>query len=309
MPFSAHPKLNARGHLWNFGVMGKTLIAYRVKPDGTPGQLQIAPLPVASAMVHDAAITERYLVIPLPPLRIDIAGVQGGSSFADAIRWAADEPLRWLVAPKDDIAQQRIFETPAQMVFHVGNAHETRDGHIELSYVGAPSGAFLLDEAAALMRGDVSVSLAQPRTMRVRLDLAQGSATRDAFDDVSEFPRVDPRFVGMRARYLVSPAHWRDYPGRPRLWFHGVQLRDMDTGKVQRFDYGRDAIAEEHVIVARPGTARELDGWIIGTTYDVRLQATRVNVFDALRVGAGPIAVAELPYGLPLGFHGSFAPA
>lgn len=145
--------------------------------------------------------------------------------------------------------------------------------------------------------------------MRVTLDLAGRDAKVHAFGDTTEFPRIDPRCVGTPARYLVSPAHWREHPGRPPLWFHGVQVRDMQTGSVRRFDYGRDAIAEEHIVIARPGSGRELDGWIVGTTCDTRAQATRVNVFDAHRIDAGPIAVAELPYGLPLGFHGNFTAA
>jgi len=31
--------------------------------------------------------------------------------------------------------------------------------------------------------------------------------------------------------------------------------------------------------------------------------------FDAMKLAAGPLAVARLPYPLPLGLHGSFVPA
>jgi carotenoid cleavage dioxygenase len=69
------------------------------------------------------------------------------------------------------------------------------------------------------------------------------------------------------------------------------------------------AVAEEHIVVPKPGKTGELDAWLLGTTYDARRQATVLNVLDAAHVEDGPIAQAVLPYTLPLGFHGNFTAA
>ena len=123
--------------------------------------------------------------------------------------------------------------------------------------------------------------------------------------DVSEeFPRLDPRFIGGDARFVVTPASWR--LGFTRNGFHGLQVRDVKSGKTSRFDYGDDFTVEEHVVVARPGGSREFDGWIVGTAFDANSQRTCVSVFDAANIGNGPMARAWLPYWLPLGFHGNF---
>ena len=91
--------------------------------------------------------------------------------------------------------------------------------------------------------------------------------------------------------------------------FHGVQLRDLQTGKVDRFDYGERMVVEEHIVVPKPRGSGELDAWLVGTTFDAKRKVTIVNVLDARHVSDGPIAQAALPYWLPLGFHGNFSAA
>ena len=86
-------------------------------------------------------------------------------------------------------------------------------------------------------------------------------------------------------------------------------MRDLHTGRVDRFDYGERTVVEEHILVPRPGASGERDAWLVGTTFDAARQVTSVNVLDARRVADGPIARATLPYWLPLGFHGSFSAA
>jgi carotenoid cleavage dioxygenase len=91
--------------------------------------------------------------------------------------------------------------------------------------------------------------------------------------------------------------------------FQGVQLLDIETGRARRHDYGDHAVAEEHILVPKPGKTGERDAWLLGTTFDSRRQATVLNVLDAAHVEDGPIAQAVLPYTLPLGLHGNFTAA
>jgi all-trans-8'-apo-beta-carotenal 15,15'-oxygenase len=78
---------------------------------------------------------------------------------------------------------------------------------------------------------------------------------------------------------------------------------------VRRFDYGPQAVAEEHLWIPKPGGRGELDAWLVGTTYDAARGATVLNLLDAAAIEDGPLAQAVLPYTLPLGFHGHFQAA
>jgi all-trans-8'-apo-beta-carotenal 15,15'-oxygenase len=106
----------------------------------------------------------------------------------------------------------------------------------------------------------------------------------------------------------VTPTSWRTRKDAEN-GFHALQVRNVESGKTTRYDYGDDFIVEEHVVVARPGSSKELDGWILGTAFNAKRQQTCVNVFDATNIAKGPIARAWLPYWLPLGFHGNFTHA
>ncbi len=304
VPFSAHPKVDAAGQLWNIGTAGAALVVWHIDPAGALVNVQLGPSPYPGGMVHDMAVTARHLVVPLPPVSLNFGQPTDGGPRRFAMK--VGEPLRVLVMEKADISKRRVFELPPQMVFHVGNAHETADGHIVLSYVGAPDASFVDQGAVAVMSGRPQ-PVSPSRTCVARFDMASGHAQVEALDDLVEFPRIDPRRIGLPARWLLSGAAWN--AGRGASLLHGLQLRDLQTGRVRRYDYGDQAVVEEHVMVPRPGRSGELDAWLLGTTFDARRQATVLNLLDAAHIEDGPIAQATLPYVLPLGFHGNFTPA
>lgn len=305
VPFSAHPKVDAQGHLWNIGTFGPSIVLWHIDPQGRLVDVQVGESPYPGGMVHDMAVTERHVVVPLPPVSFRIERpVEGPRRFA----LEAGQPLRILVAEKADLARRRVFELPAEMVFHVGNAHEDRLGNIVLSYVGAP-------DAWSLDQGAVAVMSARPargsvaRVAIATLDLASGRAqVRAQQVGNAEFPRIDPRLNGLPARGLLMASGWRGDADHQGAFRHGVQWLDTDSGRLDRYDYGEQMIVEEHIVVPRPGGRGERDGWLLGTTYDARRDATVLNLLDAAHIADGPVAQAVLPYRLPLGFHGNWAP-
>ena len=305
VPFSAHPKVDAGGHLWNFGTFEASIVVWHIGPQGRLVSAQVGESPYPGGMVHDMAVTERYLVVPLPPISFDLQRpVAGDGPRRFAMK--AGEPLRVLVMEKADIARRRVFELPPQFVFHVGNAHETGDGHIVLSYAASPDAWFLDQGARDLMAGRVPQQ-GSTGLMIARLNLGKGTVDLQALPGNVEFPRMDPRRIGIEARLLATA--WA--PGHTAHvgLFQGVQLLDIETGRAHRHDYGNMTVAEEHILIPKPGKTGERDAWLLGTTFDSRRQATVLNLLDAAHVEDGPIAQAVLPYMLPLGLHGNFTAA
>ena len=308
IPFSAHPKLDAAGNLWNIGTFADKLVVWHVDAAGRLARVQTGISPYPNGMAHDTAMTAQYIVLPLPPVKMNYGAIARGAPPEQAFVFEKNEPLRILVMRKDDISQRRIFELPAQMLFHVGNAYERPDGSIALTFVSADNDEFLIHGAVALVAGHVQGETGSSMQSAV-LDMKSGRATVEAMPGIVEFPRIDPRRIGVPARFVVAASNWKRHPGRDGGLFHGLQVRDLQTGNVDRFDYGESAVVEEHIVVPKPGATAERDAWLIGTTFDARKKVTRVNVIDAKHVADGPIAQASLPYSLPLGFHGNFTPA
>jgi carotenoid cleavage dioxygenase len=216
MPFSAHPKLDAQGNLWNFGSAGANLVVWHVAASGTLVRAQFGESPYPGGMAHDAAITEHWIVLPLPPVKLNFGeDVAAGKAFVYEPR----EPLRILVMRKDDIQQRRVFELPSQMVFHVGNAHERADGSIALSFVSSATPEFVMHGASMLLGGHPA-AFGGSSTQLAVLDMRSGKAHVEGMRDSVEFPRVHPMRNGLNTRYLLSAATWHT-GGDPALGFHG----------------------------------------------------------------------------------------
>ncbi|MEO8525192.1 MAG: carotenoid oxygenase family protein, partial [Caldimonas sp.] len=196
VPFSAHPKVDAAGHLWNIGSFGDKIVLWHIDPAGHLVDVQVGESPYPNGMAHDVAITAQYIVLPLPPVKMNYAAIARGATPEQAFDFQRREPLRILVMKKDDIRERRVFELPAQMVFHVGNAFERRDGSIALSFVGAADDEFLIHGAVGLVSGHV-VGTPGATMQSAVLDMKTGKVNAETMPGVVEFPRVDPRRIGI----------------------------------------------------------------------------------------------------------------
>ena len=308
-PFTAHPKMEPDGTVWAFGyaLPQGFLLLYRI--DAAGGLAAVGKVPVAPlGMVHDFAVTENHLVFVLPPLVFDRERLAPGSTFLDAHVWRPELGTRVLAVRKDDFGRRRWWQLPAGFAFHLGNAWED-GGTVRFDYCVAPDATELTGTFREIMRG-----VRRPPTEPTRLaqvTLGAGDAVEQRIlDRAAEFPRVAPGVVGRRHRHVYSLAGGlADRPSDAFLGLDRIARWDTETGGADTWTYGPGFIPEEHVFVPRPGAAAEADGWLVGTALDLERGVTRLSVFDAGRIGEGPLAVARLPYPLPLGFHGIFVPA
>ena len=306
MPFSAHPKIEPDGTLWNFGITSSLglLSIYRVKPSGELASATTIKVPDI-AMVHDFAVTEQHLVFLLPPLVFDRDRSEAGETFLDSHVWKPQLGMRVLVLHKDRLEAPQWFELPTGFVFHIGNACEDR-GVIRLDYIRSASAWNATTALKELMRGSYEPH-EHPSVGLVELDLQTGRARQSLLPMVGEFPRVDPRVVGRRYTQVFAAARL-DAGERPG--FDGVMRLDVTSGAREVYRYGADVMVEEHVFVPQPGAGgREGEGWLIGTALDLRRQHMLFSVFDAQHLADGPIAQGELPRVMPLGLHGIFVRA
>ena len=306
VPFTAHPKVEPDGTLWAFGagyLPAERLVLYQVAPDGSlvkAAVVDAGPL----GMVHDFVVTERHLVIVLPPLVFNREAVRDGA-FLDAFAWRPEHGSRALVIAKDDFGSRRWHQLPAGFGFHHGNGWEEAGSEPSGSTTALrPNPTLMTERLRYIMRGEVRPA-APERYSRFTL-YPDGRSDVEATSDWAEFPRVAPAVVGRRNRYVYTLGADQDTDG---LVLHRLEKRDLERGTLDDFDFGSGVIPEEHVFVPWREGGAEDDGWLVGTFLDYERGASGVAVFDARRIGDGPIARASLDYPLPLGFHGQFSPA
>lgn len=301
MPFSAHPKIDPDGTFWNFGTLMGKMVLYHLSAKGDLIKHAVIDAP-AGGMVHDFAVTHKHLVFLLPPIGIDYAAMRNGAAFAQALTWKGNESTKVLIVDRNDFSKRRILEMPSFMVFHFGNAWEA-DNVIRVDFVQSKDMSVMNDWMPRMMRGETVVpDRSNPAFLSI--DLNRGKCELTLRDENCEFPRMDPRFVGLRNRNVYYPV---GTDGRDEgFGFTGLMRIDVESGKVDRFNFREEVALEEHVVVPKPGSSKEGEGWLIGVGFDVARQQSFATVFDALNLAAGPQALVRLPYWTPVCFHGHF---
>jgi len=301
MPFSAHPKIDQKGNVWNFGqsVALQALVLYKISPTGALVETKLIK-DVPGGMIHDFCITDKHLIFMASSFR----AVKHGRNYLEMFAYQKDTPQRVIVLDMDDLDIRKDYELPAGFQFHFGNAYVETSGDIRFTLCRTSEDDFVSHSAKALMRGE----LLEGGTTELN-EVVLGSGGKARMRPVTkklathEFPQFNQNYSGQAARYLYTVG--KTVEGRPGE--SAILRHDLVNGDISLHDYGPSVMAEEHLFVPAPNAASETDGWLIGTTLDFKTKKTRLNVLRADRLNDGPIAVFELPYALPLGFHGAWA--
>lgn len=308
LPFSAHPRIDPNGRIWNFGYLSGSgkLVLYDISKSGNLNRVALVDEP-ESNMVHDFAVTERHLVFILMPFSMDLSNNAGTRAFMERLQWKNDAPVIALVINKENLRVVRRFEIPPFFAFHFGNAWQDGES-IHIQTAQAPAFHSLMKTIVQASTGEaLTADIAEPPAIELTLDLRTGtSRTTKLPVSGADFPRFDQRFTGIRTADLFMLGRSASASDQT-FGFNTVVHVDARTEAVQTFDYGENMLAEEHVFVGN--SARQGDGWLVGTAFDWQAHKTVISVFNARHVQDGPISQAVLPYGLPLGLHGQFVPA
>src|SRR5699024_2046338 len=187
-----HPKtdpttgeLHAIGYFWG----RPELLEYTVW--GTDGRIRRrVDVPVGgNPMVHDCALTERFVVLYDLPVTFDLASAAEGRPFPYV--WDPDHRARIGLLPRAG-GEPIWFEVEPCYVFHSMNAHDDGD-RVVIDAVRHPR-AFDTDRNGP--------NEGAPVLWRWTLDPSDGSVTEQQLDDRPiEFPRVDERLTGASSRY------------------------------------------------------------------------------------------------------------
>jgi all-trans-8'-apo-beta-carotenal 15,15'-oxygenase len=300
-PFSAHPLRDRDGSIWNFGSLdllgGSGLLIWHL--DGQGRLQKIATLKDEQhGYLHSFAMTEHHLVFVLTPYRMT-----EGKAFFERLRFAEDLPCRVAVVAKDALESPRWFDVDFGMVYHFADAFE-RGREIVVRAARHANASAARSPFAAAMRGKAEMADDPVELVELRIDLARSLARWvETGIHGAEFPSFDPRARDSRHSRIYAPLRIK-----PSLAPHANAVAAIDVHRehLSVHCYGDAIMAEEHVFVAKPGSRRAGQGWLLGTLLDPLKGQSGLAVLDAEQVDAGPLAIAWLPYAFPLGFHGAF---
>lgn len=260
-------------------------------------------IPVADApMVHDFALTERYVVLYDLPVTFSMAAAEKGTPLPYA--WNDDHAARIGLLPRDG-GEIVWAEVDPCWVFHTLNAYDDGD-QVVVDVVRYPK-RFV--EARLDLGG-------APTLDRWTIDVPSGKLSETRLDDrAQEFPRMDERRTSLPYRYGYTAAA-RDlvdviYPGDTELEdlpdeaFDNTLIKhDLRAGRQEARQFGRGAFVGEPVFVA--AGEEEDDGYVLAFVNNPARGAADLVILSARDFTGEPVGVVHLPARVPLGFHGSW---
>jgi carotenoid cleavage dioxygenase len=292
--FTAHPKrdpdtgeLHAMVYYWAWDYVQYVVVGNDARVRKTVN----VPVP-GKPMLHDCAITERYVVIFDLPCTFDSQiAMQGGFPYS----WNPDYGARVGLLPREGTAADvRWLEVPLCYVFHPLNAYETADGQVVLDVVRHPK---MFD------RDKLGPNEGAPSLERWLLDPSSGKVRDERIDDRGqELPRHDDRKVGKPYRYGYAIG-FAEGVGLGPIYKHDLAKR---TSLVR--DEGKGRAYLEPVFVPRTPDSDEDDGWILVYLYDAATDGGSVQILHAQDFTGRPLATIHLPQRVPFGFHGNWLP-
>ena len=297
VPFSAHPRFDEHGELWNIGSVPFSqqpqLALFHIGADGGLRKSRVVRLDFPGYM-HDFILTPRYLVA-----LNSSAVISSGRTFVDRFAWQAGQPSQLLVFDRNDFALLATIEVPATFVFHFGNGWERGD---EIGFTACRYADDRVVTAAMrkLAMQECGPYPHQPELVRYSIDLVRRRATVEGFGIDLEFPSFD-----RRSPFLRQPLYGvGGQQSSPSSLASAVVRVDPVSGAEQRYDYGDGTVVEEPLYV--PGSNGD---YLVHTLLDYRRQRSGLAILRADSLADGPVAMALSERLLPLGFHGCFRPA
>ena len=301
---SAHPKVDDRTGELLFFTYSKQEPYLRygvVNADNDVLHLTDVPLP-GPRLPHDMAFTRNYVILNDFPLFWDPELLKSGIHLPGFHR---DMPSRFAVVPRYGGADIRWFEADPTFVLHFTNAYEDGDEVVlDGFFEGDPNPS---DDAS----GDkwqrafrfLALDRLQTRLHRWRFNLVTGQTREeDLSGRTTEFGMINAGYAGEDYRYTYAAT------GKPGWFlFDGLVKHDVKTGAEEHFAFEDGVFGSETALAPRPGGTAEDDGYLITITTDVNTDASYCLVFDAARVGDGPVCKLALPERVSSGTHSTWA--
>jgi carotenoid cleavage dioxygenase len=298
--FTAHPKVDpVTGELLFFGysLFCEPFLQFSVaSPEGRIERSTPIALPIG-VMMHDFAVTERYALFLDLPYTFSMEKLErGGNPFA----WEPERGARIGVLPRRGQGSDiRWFSVTPGYIFHTLNAYEEGDSVVLDACRRNKFDLYALK--ADFWRDDDNA-----RLHRYRLNLKTGEASEQPLDDArSDFPRINDRFTGRKARFGYAS---RFEDGGAGL-SEGLLKYDLETGRSELHLHGPNRHGGEGVFVPRPGARGEDDGWLLTFVHDEGSGESELVVIDAARFTDRPVARVLIPQRVPFGFHGAWISA
>jgi carotenoid cleavage dioxygenase-like enzyme len=302
---SAHPKVDDRtGELLFFNYSKQAPYMHYGVVDENNDLVHYVDVPLPGPRLpHDMAFTENYAILNDFPLFWDPELLERNAHVA---RFHREMPSRFAIIPRrGQSADIQWFEADPTFVLHFTNAYEdgdeiVLDGFFQGDPEPADNGMGNKWQRAFRF---LALDRMQARLHRWRFNLVTGHVAEEQLSDsITEFGMINSSYAGTAYRYTYAAT------GKPSWFlFDGLVKHDLHAGSEQRFAFEDGVYGSETAMAPRGRSTGEDDGYLVTLTTDMNADASYCLVFDAARVGDGPVCKLALPERISSGTHSTWA--
>jgi carotenoid cleavage dioxygenase-like enzyme len=271
----------------------------------------------AASFVHDFVITERFYVLALNPLSVNLftyfAMTRGTATLMDMLATAPEKARAVVLVPRPPAsargaqkAEPIAVATPVPVfAVHYGQAFDDGEG-VVLDVCAFEDFQFGQEFGFTGQTSRLDPSLPDERKpqrlVRLTLSPAQRSASVKVLSRYGvDFPRVHPDLDGLKAPFLVAATRADVAHSDPFDSVLALDLDDLERPEAVWTTPG-DTFMGEPLLVPTPGGGPK-DAHVVCCVSDPAKGRTHLLVFEAAAVAKGPVARVEVPL-QPYAFHG-----
>ena len=306
---SAHPKLDPNtGELlfFNYGTHAPYMHYGVVGADNKLKHYTPIDLP-APRLPHDMCFSENYSILNDFPMYWPQAAIEQGfyvpifdqsmkSRFGIIPRMGSRNDVKW-------------FEADPTYVLHFTNAWEEgdeviMDGYFQEQPYPPPLEQF--GDKYKAMAANIDLHSFKTHLHRWRFNMTTGETREEILYDAEyvEFGTINQKHAGRKNRYVY------DVVGKPDWFlFSGLRKHDLETGDVQKYDFGEDRYGSEAPFVPRRRATGEDDGYLVSFITDMAADRSECVLLDAKDISKGPVCRIILPHRISSGTHTVWADA
>ncbi|KAI0556845.1 Carotenoid oxygenase [Gracilaria domingensis] len=282
---------------------GPPKVEYTVfRTDRTGASHVLATFRDTPRYIHSFATTEKYVILILWPLELNSLAVAFNKSIMDGMTFHKEQETRFVVISRAHNRIQAIYTYDSFFCLHNINAYDAGDSVvIDLSLYEDAS--ILFDFELDKFRTSTEVS--QSSFVRFTLDsVTDGTALASPRQARMKVISAEP-FELMRVRPDKQRCEYQYAYGVTRMgyMFDAVAKVSVSTGNRQIWK-PKNGIVGEPIFVPNPDGDDEDEGCLLIVVLNSEQEHSTMFVVDAKCMKT--IAQADVPFIVPLGFHGLF---
>jgi carotenoid cleavage dioxygenase len=222
------------------------------------------------------------------------------------VEFHRDTPSRFGVIPRYGTQEQiKWFEFEPGYVLHMVNAWEEGDW-ITMDGCFQPDPTIRRDPTEGALGSMLAYLRYRGHLRRWRMNLRTGEKHEQQLSDLNtEFCLPDTQLYGVKTRYSY---HQHIPTDMQTLAFDGLVKYDHESGSHEVYEYPQGWYGNEAPFAKSTRGGAEDRGYVVTLATRGKDYTSEAWIFDAQRIGKGPIARVALPGRVPIGFHAAWIP-